>query len=136
MQANIHPVERIVDGLSFFANALSSLSFLVFQLLDLGFLAFSQLLRVDAGDGWLCACPACTIGVLVRGERQDLERGDVLEGDDVVVAGLVCEGGGRVRGSGGGVDCDDVELGAGCEEGAFEGLRVRCDCCDSDSVRG
>jgi hypothetical protein len=49
----------------------------------------------------------------------------VRKGDDVVVAGLACEGCGGVRGRGRGVDGDGVGDVAGGEEGAFEDLVVR-----------
>ena len=60
----------------------------------------------------------------------------MLDGDDVVVAGLVGESGRRVRGSGRGIDGDDVQLGACGEESALESLRVRRDCCDLDTAVG
>lgn len=60
----------------------------------------------------------------------------MLNRDDVVVAGLIGESGRRVRGSGRGVDGDDVRLGACGEESALESLRVRRDCCDLDTAVG
>lgn len=119
---HIHAIKRIIDGLSVLANALAPLPLVFFQLLDLGLLALPQLLGVDARDWWLSTCPTSGIGVLVGGEGQDLERSNVLEGNNVVVTGLVCQCRGRVGRSRGGVDCDDIELGAGCKEGAFECL--------------
>jgi len=60
----------------------------------------------------------------------------VLDGDDVVVTGLVGESGRWVWRSGRGVDGDDIQLGACGKESALESLRMRRDCRDLDTAVG
>lgn len=74
------------------------------------------------------------------GEGEELEGLDAGDGDDAVVAWLLRCGGWVGSGGAGagaaGVERDDVEDGAGGEEGALVGLGMRGCGCETEAVGG
>lgn len=118
MCLNLHSLQRVINRLRLFADALSAIRRLGFQLRDACALALLQTLGVYG-------CQRC---LWLRSERCDLEVLYARDGDDVVVARVA-------GGSGPGVDCHEAEDRAGGEEGAFEGLRLGSSGGELDAVR-
>lgn len=111
-------VENVLRLLS---HALPPQRLLPLQLPDRLLLARPQRIRIhfpDAGQRALGPRGRFRPGLFSRAE--ELEAGDVGEGDDVVVSWLRGEGGGGVGGCGSAVEGDGVGDVAGGEKGAFE----------------
>jgi len=106
-----HSLQGIIDRLSLFANTLSTIGRLLFQLRNARLLALFQTLGVDGRQLLLLL-------LLRRRQGCDLEVLDSRDGDYVVVAGVASSSWARVDGN-------DIKDRTGGEEGTLEGLRLR-----------
>lgn len=131
---DVRPADSIEDLLCFPAHTLAPLFVLLLHLTDCLLLSCHQCCHVDLRDArhgavepGICLLPSFT-------EANDLEGQYVGEGNDVVVARLRGERGGRVRGCRSGVNCNCVCGVACCEKSTLEDIVIGR-ACDLDTVQ-
>lgn len=130
---NVRSIQRIEYLLRLFPHAPPSLGVLLPDPADRLLLPDFRRAQVHARDARQRGVEAGGAGRGVGpGQGEDVKGGDVRYGDEVVVA----EGGGRVRGRSGGIDGEEVGLGAGGEESALEGEGRGGGCAEFDAVVG
>jgi hypothetical protein len=131
---DVRPADGVKDLLCLSAHTLALLFVPLLHLTDCLLLSCQQRCHVHLRDAGDCAVEACICLLPSFTEANDLEGQYVCEGDDVIVAGLRGERGGRVRRRRRGVDRNCVCGVACCKEGALNDIVVGR-ACDLDTVQ-